>query len=256
MAVSRRWPKRFWAGMVLLVGFPFLAFYWMQVLRLLPGGANVPLLSFIFLFPYLLVSRLFTSSWVYLALTVGSLAAAGVVWWRYRASGWMRWVVVVVAVAVLAFPFACHYRPALEAAPGYVMLHATAPGFPGGVAKSARNFAELPACTYTLLGWDETGALYYEERCGDGGRVMRYNPQHPEAGSVPVVGDTPALSLLPVPRDEALAMVRARVWPKEDEAAARRLSLEAAARSPDGRWTAMLVHHVYGTQDVLVLSAQ
>ncbi len=256
MAVSRRWPKRFWIGMVLLLGFPFLTFYWMQVLRLLRWGANVPLLSFIFLAPYLLMSRLFTSPWVYLALTVGSLAAAGIVWWRYREPGWVRWGAVVVAVAVLAFPFACRYRPALEAAPGHVMLHVTDPGFLGGIAKSARNFAESPACTYTLLGWDRMGWFYYGEECETGVRVMRYDPQHPEAGSVPVMGGMPDVSMAIIPKDEALTMVRAQVWPKEDEEAVRRLSLGTATRSPDGRWAAMLVRYVYGTQDVLIISAR
>ncbi len=99
--------------------------------------------------------------------------------------------------------------------------------------------------------------LYYEEACKDRApEVWAYNPDQDsrprQVGAVPVdlVQET-------IPRSWILE----RVWspgvrPSDSEPGVRLIKVrENGVASPDGRWVAVVVRHIYGPEGIIVLSS-
>ncbi len=169
-----------------------------------------------------------------------------------------RILLALALLTILAIPWTYRYQPAVVAAPGYEMRWPTQPDdLLGNVGKRSQAFWETRTCDYTVLGWDVEDVLYYEEACEDRApQVWAYNPDqdgHPhQVDAVPVdlVQET-------IPRSWILE----RVWspgvrPSDAEPGVRLIKVrENGVASPHGRWVAVVVRHVYGPEDIIVLSS-
>lgn len=174
-------------------------------------------------------------------------------------------VIAAVAAAVLgACCFGCvvtalivfRYQPAVVAARGYEMHWPTRPGLLESVSERVQAFFEIRTCDYTILGWDGEGLLFYEEACRDRpSRIWTYNPG--DRSRPRRVGAAPGeLLQQAIPRSSILEMVRSPgVRPADAEPTVRILEVPVdGLASPDGRWVAVVVRHIYGPEDVIVLS--
>jgi hypothetical protein len=177
----------------------------------------------------------------------------------------MRKATILVIAAVLGACFlglaivgaaTVHYQPAVVAAPGYDMLWPTRPGLWAGAVKGVQTWMEVRPCDYEVLGWSTDGALFYEEACQDTpAQVWAYDagrsgrPYQVEAAPVGLVQEI-------VPRRSILERVRVPfVRPADEEPNVRSLQVRLdGLASPDGRWVALVVRHVYGPEDVIVVS--
>ena len=179
-------------------------------------------------------------------------------------SRWRRVTVVAIGAVCGACCLGCaiaallivRYQPAVVAAPGYEMHSPTRPGPAASLVKSYQRFFEIRPCDYTLLGWSTEGTLLYQEACRDSQpQVWAYDlekrdrPHCVEAVPLGLTQET-------VPRSSILEMVRSPgVRPADAESMVRSLEVRADGLvSPDGRWVAVVVRHVYGPEDVIVLS--
>lgn len=150
------------------------------------------------------------------------------------------------------------YQPAVVAAPGYDMDWPTRPGLAGSLVKSYQRFFEIRPCVYELLGWSTGGKLYYREACRapdfQVSQVWAYDPDR-RSRPRPAAGPLPSLNQATVPRQSLLEWVRSpQVWPADAEPSVRRLEVRAdGLASPDGRWVAAVVRHIYGPEDVIVV---
>lgn len=254
-------PKHL-AVMATILGVPFLAFYWTALGRFILdaiAGDNpnwlMPLSIALYL-PFAFVAYiLFGNLYAYIVTTIaGSIAAiAGLMWGRFNKL--LRVWLLLIICAIVAFPLVYRYHPALVAAPGHRMELVTTPGFFGGIVKASRNLTEQTPCEYELLGWSTDNQLYYRAMCDGEAQVWQYSPNRP--GSHTQVSSSPtSLSASTISEDTVLEMVRAGgVKPEKYEPATRRIHLKSKGIvSPDGRWIAIITQHVYGTQDVIVLT--
>ena len=166
-----------------------------------------------------------------------------------------RILLTLALLSILGMPWLCRYQPAVVAAPGYEMGWPTQPDLLGSVGKRSQAFWETRTCDYTGLGWSAEGVLYYEEACKDRApEVWAYNPDQDsrprQVGAVPVdlVQET-------IPRSWILE----RVWspgvrPSDAEPGVRLIKVrENGVASPDGRWVAVVVRHIYGPEGIIVL---
>jgi hypothetical protein len=178
-------------------------------------------------------------------------------------SRWRRVTVVAIAAICGACCLGCliaallivRYRPAVIAAPGYEMHWPTRPSPAASVVKSYQRFLELRTCDYMLLGWSAENTLFYQEACRDSKRQVwaydlekRDRPHRVETVPLGLAQET-------VPCSSILAWVRSPgVRPAGAEPMVRSLEVRAdGLASPDGRWAAVVVRHVYGPEDIIVL---
>jgi hypothetical protein len=178
-------------------------------------------------------------------------------------SRWRRVTVVAIAAicgacylgCVIAVLLIVRYQPAVIAAPGYEMHWPTRPDPAASVVKSYQRFLEIRTCDYTLLGWSAENTLFYQEACrGSPPRIWAYDLEN--RGQPYQVNASPAhLVWETVPRVLILERVRSPgVHPADAEPMVRSLEVRADGLvSPDGRWVAVVVRHVYGPEDVIVL---
>jgi hypothetical protein len=196
----------------------------------------------------------FSSVPVYLGLSfVGIvLGAAALVLARPRRSG--RLALLLAQASILALPLVHTYHPAVTVNASQVSVHLpTQPGPYARVVKATQASVELRRCAYKLLGWDERDALYGEEICGTRHRYWEYAPN----------SDTCLRTVAAVPSDlfrqevnrQVLSTlgVRSRLPSPYDE----RLHIvvpEPGLTSGQGMWIAFVARHVYGPEDVVVVS--
>jgi hypothetical protein len=159
-----------------------------------------------------------------------------------------------VIAALLTF----RYQPAVVAAPGHEMRWPTRPEQWASVVKSYHRFLEIRTCDYTVLGWSGDGVLFYQEACQDDlPQVWACNlengdrPQHVETVPLDLVQETAS-------RSSILEMVRSPgVRPADAEPMVRNLEVRVdGLASPDGRRVAVVVRHIYGPEDVIVLAGK
>jgi len=147
------------------------------------------------------------------------------------------------------------YQPAVVAAAGYEMHWPTRPALRASVVKSYQRFFEIRPCEYTVLGWGAEGAVFYQEACRDNlPKIWAYDP---DEGTEPRRMETAPVDLLQeaVPRSSILEWVRSpRVRPADAEPMVRNPKVRVdGMASPEGRWVAVVVRHIYGPEDVIVL---
>ena len=250
------------AVLATILGVPFLSFYWMALARFVPdtilGGNSGWLmpLSLVLYVPFAFFAYiLFGNLYAYILVTIVGITAAITGLIQGRQHRLLAVWLLALIFAIVAFPFVYRYRPALVAATGYRMQLVTDPGFWGGIVRASQNLIEQTPCEYELLGWSADGKLYYQATCDGETQIWQYSPARP--GSCTRVSGVPAkLSASTISKDAVLEMVRASdVRPEEYELATRRLLLKSqGVVSLDGYWTAIVTQHIYGTQDVIVLT--
>lgn len=254
-----RLPSWALALIATLLSLPFLSFYWLASAYFIPdamAGRHSGWLTSLFYVQYapfaFFAMTLFGNLSTYLLATLASVAAtvAGLV--KGRPGKLLGAWLLLLLVATLAFPLLFRYQPALWAAPGYQSEWVTNPGFFGGIIKAAQNVVEQRPCEYELLGWSADNRLYYRAVCGAETQVWQYAP-----GGRPLrASDIPAdLSVSTLSKHTAVKMLRTGVKPAVYEEPTRRLLLKSDGFiSPDGEWTAVVTQHLYGAQDVVLLT--
>ncbi len=251
--------RRFWLVVVALAfgGLVFAPWYVLFAVQpLLPRSFVVVPWWYQVLFLYTFASALsFSRFEIYVLVSLLGVVAVVAAWQWSRPNRIVRGLFLVSLLSILAFPWLFRYQPALVAAPGYAMRLPTQPGWLDGVVKSHQAVAEVQPCAYTLLGWSNDAVLYYQAAC------KTTTPQTwviaPDREASPRLVDSapPGLSTERAPTS-ILDWVRAEgVRPASAEPDVRRVHLrEGSLMSPDGRWVALIARHVYGPEDVVLVS--
>ena len=168
-----------------------------------------------------------------------------------------RILLVLALLAILAMPWLYGYGPAVVAAPGYEMRWPTQPDLLGSMVKHYQAFWSIRLCDYTVQGWSSEGVLYYEEACQD--RAPQVWAFYPEQDSHPRQVDAAPVDLVQktIPRSSILERVSLPgVRPSDAEPGVLPILVrQDGVASPDGRWVAVVVRHVYGPEDIIVLSS-
>lgn len=161
-------------------------------------------------------------------------------------------LLILAIMAATLFSF-LRYHPALEAAPGYTMHHVTDPGWLNGRFKTVQAIVEYVPCTYTLLGWQDESALYYQSTCGDREQLWRYDlaAEKVEKASAP----PNELYTVPTPFSTIIDnLIVTNIYPPELATVSQQtFSRGEPMVSENGRYTAFISQHVYGPQDVMIL---
>ena len=248
-----------------VLSFPLLTIYWMLLLQVIPllisppSGPQDPAwltpLIITFYLPFLAIGHILSNLSLYLLLSLATLVVATIGLLKSRPGKLQRaWLLLLIG-GTLAFPFVQRYRPALAAATGYEAQLVTKPTLLRGAVKTTQAWAEQTPCTYTLLGWDNDNQFYYESTCQTEKSFWRYNPAQPTK-PLQISASPENLSDATLAKTAVLKMVwGAGIDSKGNEAITRPILLKSnGLPSPDGRWTAIVTQHVYGPQDVLILS--
>ncbi len=251
---------RFWLVAIALaiVGVVFAPWYLLSAaVRLAPAMFDsVPAwYRFFYLFNLL---RAVSFSRVEIYLLVSLLGIAGVLaaWLWSRPSHVVRALLLVSLLAILAFPIFYRYQPALVAAPGYSMRFATQPGLLDGVVKRNQVTTETRPCEYALLGWTKEAELYYQAQCADAPMQMWAIAPDRETSARSVASAPLELYVERAPVSVSERVRAAGVWPASEESNARRVYLrEGSLISQDGYWVALIARHLYGPEDVILVSA-
>lgn len=243
-------------GSVVFIPFYILAIASTLVpLTPMPSGVS-GLLSTLPFIPFYLVNVVFFSdTTIYLLVSIASFALgiAALIWGHSRRLA--RLMSLAIIVLVVTFPFVYRYAPPVSAAPGYKMYVATQPDILGGIVKRSQVITEKRPCEYRLLGWDENSQLYYQATCDIEIQFWRYSIT--PAVRNEQVSNVPAdLAQVMISKQTVLTMVRAdSVRPAQYESTTRPLHVQSeGCMSPDGRWTAVVTRHIYGPEDVVILT--
>ncbi len=249
---------RFWLTTSALVigGVLFVPFYLMMAIQpLLPTSFRVvpAWYEFLVLF-HVLRALLFSNLTLYLAISLIGIGAGlvALVWGRPR---WLvRALLVLLLLAIIAFPWVFRYQPVLVAASGYAMRVPTQPGLLDGVVKLNQSIAEIQPCAYTLLGWSVDTTLYYQAQCGnDPAQTWAVAPDRETSArlvaSAPddLFAERAPISLLDLVRADTVSPA------SEDPNAHRVFVREGSLISRDGSWIALIAWHVYGPEDVVIV---
>lgn len=207
--------------------------------------------------PALFSARLLSDPARYVALSLVALAlSAGALLWliaRERDRFWRRkrfYLSALLIAAVLAFPLLARYRPAVEAAPGAELYVVDEPGWVEGAVKWCQAAAEVSECQYEPLGWADAQTLVYRKWCGGHYTSEGWQPGEPQppqaydvktGATTPFTGSIERLSGERAPR----AIAALDYFPGK---------YDRTSVSPDGRWIAFTARHVYGPEDLLVMS--
>ena len=133
----------------------------------------------------------------------------------------------------------------------------TQPNLLESVVKASDRLADVRQCDYQLLGWEPDNHFFYREICG--GTVHLWQYDLGGAGTRASVSAAPAaLSREIISRDYLLAQLRAvGVLPQSVKPATRAVFLPTGQdngyRSPYRRWGAVVVQHLYGPQDIVIV---
>jgi hypothetical protein len=220
----------------------------------MPSGVS-GILSTLPFIPFYFVSIVFFGNATsYLLVSVASLilGIAALAWGH--PGRWARISALIIILAVIAFPLWYRYTPPVSGAPGYSMQVVTQPNFFNGIVKMSQVVTEKRPCEYTLLGWSTNNHLYYQATCGKV-ELWRYDPLSNRNERMMAVPDD--LSQVIISESSVVNMVRADgVRPKEYESTTRPLYVQSKGYvSPDQQWVAVVTRHIYGPEDIVVLTA-
>ncbi len=244
-------------GGVVVIPFYILAIASMLVpLTPLPSGVSGILSTLPFIPFYLVNTVFFSNTTMYLLVSIASLilGIAALLWGHPGRLA--RLMSLVIMLLVVTFPFVYRYAPPVSAAPGYKMYVVTQPNLLEGIVKMSQVITEKRPCEYRLLGWDEDSQLYYQAMCDTEIQFWRY-------GITPAVrnervSNVPAdLVQIMISKQDMLEMVRAdSVRPAKYESTTRPLHVQSEGYlSPNRRWVAVVTRHIYGPEDVVILTA-
>jgi len=244
-----------------LIIWPSLALLWL-LHRLFPSSA-----WFWLEWPAFLSVRLLSDMTRYVSVSLVALAltSAALTWLlvHERRRTWRRrrfYVLLVALVTVLAFPFLMRYQPAVEAAPGVELRVVEPPRFLESPVKACQVAAEVRDCQYEPLGWAGARTLVYRKWCGGHYTMDGWQPgapavpltYDPDTDTIaPFEGNVDALSRESCSRSICVHPGLAEVYPGGGYFPGQ---YETPLVSPDGRWVAFTAEHVYGPEDLLILS--
>lgn len=219
----------------------------------MPDGL-ISVLPFLLVAPFFLVSTVFFSNGVVYSVVSATSLVLGLANLTSGHPGRLaRIASLVIVVAVLGYPVLYRYTPPLSAAAGYRMQVVTQPKAIYNIVKMSQVVTEKRPCQYSILGWSANSRLYYQTTCGEAG-LWRYDPATER--NEPIMAAPDDLAQVMGSEDAVLKMVRAdSVRPKDKEPITRPLYLQSKGYlSPDGQWTAVVTQHVYGPQDIVVIT--
>ncbi|MDY6877742.1 MAG: hypothetical protein SWK90_16290 [Chloroflexota bacterium] len=269
---SERWQFLLTAVAVPLA-MPFLAFWPLSLLmrlsyRLFPSISSTPWWFFgIGIYRFLSTSLLSDMTrYVVLSLATLTLTLAALTWLaaQERRQVWRRgcfYVLLAACASVLIFPLPMRYQPVVKAAPGVELRVVDEPGLLEGVVKSCQAAAEVRECQYEPLGWADAQTLVYRQWCGGRYEMDVWHPgdsQPPQAyhlDSGRVSDFHGGLAALSRETCAPAACVRPALAPRRlYEQGYYPGRYEEAVISPDGHWVAFTAEHIYGPEDLLVIS--
>ena len=267
---------RWLTALACLVALPFLTWIPAALVRLAiginpnPKGVfNTPLLCLYapVFFASLLLSHLTRYLVFAIAGLVLTLAALALLLARERGQVFRRarfYLLIACVVSVMAFSLAFRYRPAVEAAPGVEMRIVNQPGLLDGAVRRCQAHAEVYTEVYAPLGWADEHTLVYQAYTCDPG------PLHLHCGHFSnwAGGDAPLWAYdvktgqrAPYTEDETSLTqntcgFHACIKPRLDTEwfFSGRSGSSDGLISPDGRWIAFTARHVYGPEDLLIIS--
>jgi len=264
---AERWQLVLTAVAVPLA-MPFLAFWPLSALmRLLSSTSMTGWLLGIAAYPLLsqwLMSDM--TRYVTISLAALILTSAALVWLavRERRRIWRRgrlYLLLIALASVLAFPFVMRYQPAVEAAPGVELRIVEKPGLLEGVVKQCQVGAEVRGCVYEPLGWVYEHTLVYRKWCGGFYTKEGWQPGSP---GCPMLYDLKTGKIGLSLADRAPSYETCNPAVCVSPALAERTyfpplhylpgHFEDPVISPDGRWIAFTARHVYGPEDLLIIS--
>ena len=277
--LARRWkqPERrqfVLAGVAIPLAMPFLAFWPLSLLarlsyRLFPSLSSTPCWFFgVEMYPFLSTSLLSdVTRYAILSLAALILALAALAWLTAQERGqvWRRgyfYVLLAAIASVLAFPLLMRYQPVVKAAPGVELRLVERPGLIEGTVKSCQAAAEISSCQYEPLGWADAQTLVYRRWCGS--HYDQTGGWHPGVSQSPWAYHLDTDEVLPFDGDvDALSQETCATSKCVLPALAERGPFEQgyhpgeygdAFVSSDGHWVAFTAEHIYGPEDLLVIS--
>jgi len=275
----RRWkrPERWQfvlTGVAVPLAMPFLAFWPLSLLgrlsyRLFPAISSTPWWFFgVEMYPFLSTSFLSdVTRYVILSLVALILTLAALAWLAAQEQGqvWRRgrfYVLLAALVSVLAFPLLMRYQPVIKAASGVELRLVERPGLIEGAVKSCQAAAEISSCQYEPLGWADAQTLVYRRWCGGHydkmgiwypGDSQPFQAYHLDTDDVSLFdGDVDALLQEICATSKCVLPALAERGPLEQ--GYHPGQYEDALTSPDGHWVAFTAEHIYGPEDLLVIS--
>ena len=161
---------------------------------------------------------------------------------------------VIILIAITVFMF-IPYQTAVQPAEGYSITSPTRPRFLGHSLRNLQVLGEVTPCSYQLLGWKEQN-LFYEEICSAKSSMYQFNPQTEQTIRVNDIAAIENVYISPTAHTEILAQFQTKgIKPYEAELATIELSVRGTALlSPNNEWLATLARHVYGPEDILVVT--
>lgn len=203
-----------------------------------------------------------------ISLSALALTAAALVWLvvRERGEAWRRgrfYVLLVALISVSAFPFVMRYQPVVRPAADARMHVVEKPALLAGAVKSCQAAAEVQTYIYEPLGWADAETLVYRKWFG--GHYDQEGTWQPGEAESPKAYrlDTQSVSSFDG-SVEALwretcppaVCVRPALAPRErHEQGYHPGQYDEAVISPDGHWVAFTAEHIYGPEDLLVISS-
>ena len=275
--LARRWEQdERWhfvlTGVAVPLALPFLAYWplsWLLRLShwLFPSSSTLWLFFGLGTYPLLSASLLSdVTRYVLLSLAALLLTLVALIWLiaRERGQVWRHkrfYLLAVALAAILAFPLLMRYQPAVQVAHGVELRIVDEPGLLEGVVKSCQAAAEVQGCQYEPLGWTAAQTLVYRKWC-DGYYDMDGqhpgDPQPPQAYHLdrdeisPFDGDLDTLSRESCPLSKCVspALAAEQAFPRGYLPG----QYKDALVSPNGRWVAFTAEHIYGPEDLLIIS--
>lgn len=257
------------------LAMPFLAFWPLSLLmrlsyRLFPSSFTPWLFFGVEMYPFLSTSLLSdVTRYLILSLAALILTLSALTWLaaQERRQVWRRGrfcVLLAAFAAVLTFPFLMRYKPAVQAAPGVELRLVEQPGLIEGAVRSCRAAAEISGCQYEPLGWADAQTLVYRKWCG--GHYDETGVWYPGSPGAPLLYDVrtgkggvslvdrapwheicdPAVCVSPM-------LAGGEYFPPPHYLPGH---FKDAVISPDGRWVAFTAEHIYGPEDLLVISSE
>ncbi len=277
--LARRWkqPERrqfVLTGVAIPLAMPFLAFWPLSLLtrlsyRLFPSISSTPWWFFgVEMYPFLSTSLLSdVTRYVILSLAALILTLAALAWLAAQERGqvWRRgrfYVLLAALVSVLAFPLLMRYQPVVKAAPGVELRIVDEPGLLEGVVKSCQAAAEVRGCQYEPLGWADAQTLVYRKWCGS--HYDKTGDWHPGVSQSPWAYHLDTDETSPFDGDldvlsretclQSVCVLPALAEREPFEQGYHPGQYEDVLTSPDGHWVAFTAEHIYGPEDLLVIS--
>ena len=274
--MKRRLAIRWLTALACLLALPFLTWIPAALVRLAiavnpnPKGVLNTLLLCLYA-PVFLASLLLSHTARYLLFSIAALvlalAALGLLVTRERGQVWRRarfYLLIACVVSVMAFPLAFRYRPAVEAAQGVEMRIVNQPGLLEGAVRSCQAHAEVYTEVYIPVGWADEHTLVYRVHTCDPGplRLACGHFSNWASGDAPLWAyDVETGRRAPYTADEGSLTqdtcgFHACIKPRLDTEwfFSGRSGSSDGLVSPDGRWIAFTARHVYGPEDLLIIS--